>query len=89
LYICINKATNKATNKGKYRIMDMTQLQDKRSAELTKEELKAYKNKVDSFKTKIAAAEFFGISVVTLDAITLKGSGNPNTISLIREKLNA
>lgn len=61
----------------------------RRSEKLTAEEKKAYSRKVASFETKIDAADFFGFSKVTLDAVLLKGSGKPYTINLIREKLVA
>ena len=61
----------------------------RRSEKLTPTEKKAYSRAVAAFETKIDAAEFFGFSVVTLDAVLLKGSGKPHTINLIREKLVA
>ncbi len=66
-----------------------TKTRVRRSEKLTSAEKRAYSNKVASFDTKIDAAEFFGFSVVTLDAVLLKGSGKPHTINLIRKKLVA
>lgn len=74
-----NKKMNTSTSRNKARV--------KRSEKLQTAELNAYKKKVYSFDTKIDAAAFFGFSVVTLDAVLLKGSGKPSTIKTIREKL--
>lgn len=57
----------------------------RRSEKLTPEEFKAFKKEVAAFDTKIDAAAAFGFSVVTLDAILLKGTGHPNSIKLIRQ----
>ena len=67
----------------------ITKTRVRRSEKLTAEEKKAYRRIVNAFETKIDAADFFGFSKVTLDAVLLKGSGKPHTINLIREKLVA
>lgn len=64
-----------------------TNTRNRRSEKLASKEHTAYKNKVASFDTKIDAAEFFGFTVTTLDAILLKGSGKPGSILTIREKI--
>lgn len=61
----------------------------KRSEKLQPSEQKAFEKKVSSFDTKIDAAEYFGFSTVTLDAVLLKGSGKPRTIDTIRQKLSS
>lgn len=68
----------------------MTTLQDRkrRSEHMTKDEHKAFHKFVSQFPTKIDAALAIGVSRVTLDAVMFKGSGKPETIRLIREKLN-
>lgn len=60
----------------------------RRSVPLTKEEKTAFKKLVDSFPTKIDAAESIGISRPTLDLVLLRGTGNSDTVGLIRGKLN-
>lgn len=60
----------------------------RRSEKLTPDEWREYKKKVDSFDTKLDAMEFFEFkTVITLDAVYLKGSGKPGTIDSIREKI--
>lgn len=60
----------------------------RRSEKLNPEEKKVFSKKVASFDTKRDAAEYFGFSTVTLDAVLLKGSGKPGTIELIRQKIS-
>jgi hypothetical protein len=60
----------------------------RRSEQMTKEERRAFAKYVATFPTKIDAAAALGISRVTLDAVSLKGSGKPETIQLIREMIN-
>jgi hypothetical protein len=69
----------------------MTNLTDRkrRSEPLTKEERKALLKYVYSFPTKIDAAAAIGISRPTLDLVIIRGTGNSDTVSLIRKKLNA
>jgi len=67
--------------------MSNTKDRVRRSEKLKTAEHEAFKKKVEEFDTKIDAAEFFGFSTVTLDAIKLKGSGKPSTIETIRTKL--
>ena len=59
----------------------------RRSEKMTSSERNMFSRKVDSFDTKVDAAEYFGFSRVTLDNILLRGSGKAKTIELIREKL--
>lgn len=59
----------------------------RRSVQLTREEMTAFKKYVSSFPTKIDAAEAIGISRPTLDLVLLRGTGNSDTVGLIREKL--
>ncbi len=59
----------------------------RRSEKLTPEEHRQFKKHANSFDTKRDAAEYYGFSVVTLDAVLLKGSGKPTTVKTIREKL--
>ena len=61
----------------------------RKSEKMTSAEKSKYKTFVSKFDTKIDAAAFFGFSVTTLDAVLTKGCGNPDTIKLIREKINA
>jgi hypothetical protein len=57
----------------------------RKSDKLLPAEFTEFKKKVDSFDTKIDAAEFFGFSTVTLEAVTFKkGKGRPDTIQKIR-----
>ena len=69
--------------------MSATKERAKRSEKMSKQERSMFSKRVFSFDTKIDAAEYFGFSTVTLDAVLLKGSGRPNTIKMIREKLSA
>lgn len=55
---------------------------------MTKEEHRAFVKYVATFPTKLDAAFAVGVSRLTLDAVLLKGSGRPDTIQMIREKLN-
>lgn len=59
----------------------------RRSESMTKEEQKAFQKWVQSFPTKIDAAASLGVSRPTLDGILFRGSGKPETIHAIREKL--
>jgi len=61
----------------------------RKSARLSPEMHSAFKRKVKAFDTKIDAAEYFGFSTVTLDAVLLKGRGKPSTIETIINKVNA
>lgn len=59
----------------------------RRSEKLTPQEHRDFKKHANSFDTRIDASQFYGFSLVTLDAVLLKGSGKPSTVQLIREKL--
>jgi hypothetical protein len=56
---------------------------------LTKDELKNLKSFVASFAAVVHAAEEIGIHRNVLDLVLIKGSGSPETIGLIKEKLDA
>jgi hypothetical protein len=60
----------------------------RRSVPLTKDEQKALLKYVQSFPTKIDAAYALGISRPTLDLVIIRGTGNSDTVGLIREKLD-
>lgn len=59
----------------------------RRSEELSEELMQAFKDKVESFKVKEDAVEFFGFSRVCLNNTLLRGSAKPSTVAIIREKL--
>jgi DNA-binding XRE family transcriptional regulator len=61
---------------------------NRRSEQMTKEEHKAFKQYVQRFPTKQDAADILGFTRQTVDSILLKGSGKPESIKVIREKLN-
>lgn len=61
----------------------------RRSVQLTKEEQRALLKYVNSFSTKIDAAYAIGISRPTLDLVIIRGSGNSDTVGLIRDRLEA
>lgn len=68
----------------------MQQILDRkrRSEQMTKEEFSAFKKYVQSFPTKIDAAATIGVSRVTLNGLLFRGTGKPETIRLIREKIS-
>jgi predicted DNA-binding protein (UPF0251 family) len=59
----------------------------RRSVPLTKEEQKALLKFVQSHSSKLDAAEAIGISRPTLDLVIIRGTGNSDTVKLIRETL--
>jgi hypothetical protein len=61
----------------------------RKSEKLTPQEFKALKKYVYSFNTVIDAAVAIGIHRNTLDIVLIKGKGSPETVGLIREKLNS
>jgi hypothetical protein len=61
----------------------------RRSESLTKDEVRAFNKYLGTFPTKVDAAFALGVSRTTLHALTFKGSGKPETIAVIREKLAA
>ena len=67
--------------------MAATKERVRKSEKLTPELKKAFKEKVASFEVKVDAAEFFGVSTVTIDNIILRGSAKPATITTIKTKL--
>jgi hypothetical protein len=80
LSLCKTKSTT---------IMENISDRKRRSVPLTKEEQKALLKYVRSFPTKIDAAFALGISRPTLDLVIIRGSGNSDTVGLVREKLNS
>lgn len=60
-----------------------------RSVELTKQEHRALKAFRKGFETEVACAIAIGIDRTVLNAVILKGSGSPDTIQKIREKISA
>lgn len=61
----------------------------RRSESLTRDEVKVFSKYISTFPTKIDAAFALGVSRITLDSLILKGSGKPETIATVREKLSA
>ena len=59
----------------------------RRSESMSKDEHKAFIKYVATFPTKLDAAFVLGFSRITLDSVLIKGSGKPETIHTIREKL--
>lgn len=59
----------------------------RRSVPLTKDERKALLKYIHSFPTKIDAALAIGISRPTLDLVIIRGTGNSDTVGLIRKKI--
>jgi hypothetical protein len=60
----------------------------RRSVKLEPDEIRAFAKYIQSFPTKIDAAEAIGISRPTLDLVIIRKTGNSDTVRLIREKLN-
>jgi hypothetical protein len=79
LHTCKAKCKNK---------MEMIMERKRRSEQLTKEEVKAFCKYLSTFPTKFDAALAIGVSRPTLNLVIIRGSGHPETIRLIREKLN-
>ena len=59
----------------------------RRSERLTKDEMKALKEKVASFDTITDAVEYFGFSRVALNNTLIRGTAKPSTVAIIREKI--
>lgn len=60
----------------------------RRSELLTKEEHRILLKFINSFPTLIDAADSIGLPRQTLERVKIIGSGSPETIQAIREKLN-
>jgi hypothetical protein len=60
----------------------------RRSEQLSKEDHKAFIKYYHSFPTKIDAQIAFDVTRQVLDLVAIKGSGSPETIQKIREKLH-
>lgn len=69
--------------------MENTTDRKRRSVRLTKDERRALRKYLRSFDRKVYAAEAIGISRPTLDLVLIRGTGNSDTVGLIREKLNS
>lgn len=61
----------------------------RKSEQLTKEEHKALNKYIGTFPTKTDAAYAIGVSRQVLDGVSLKGRASPESIRLIKEKLNS
>jgi hypothetical protein len=59
----------------------------RKSEALTSDEKKAFLKYISSHQTNVDAAESIGISRQVLERVQLTGSGSPETIQAIREKL--
>jgi hypothetical protein len=68
--------------------MEILMERKRRSESLSKDEHKAFLKFIHGFPTKTDAAFEIGISRQVLDGVSLKGSGSPDSIKLIRERLN-
>lgn len=60
----------------------------RKSESMTKDEVRAFNKWISSFPTKIDAAFALGVSRTTLDSLIFRGSGRPETIAAIREKIS-
>jgi hypothetical protein len=60
----------------------------RRSEPLSKEEHKALLKYISTFPTKLDAAYAIGISRQVLDLVAIRGTGSPDSIRAIREKLS-
>lgn len=60
----------------------------RKSELLTKDEHKSLLKFINTFPTLIDAADSIGLPRQTLERVKIIGSGSPETIGLIREKLN-
>jgi hypothetical protein len=71
-------------------IFHMINIQDRKrkSERLTPEEQRSLKKYVASFNTVVDAAFAIGIHRNTLDIVLIKGSGSPETVHKIREKIS-
>jgi hypothetical protein len=61
----------------------------RKSEKLSPREFKALQKFIGGFDTVVEAAEEIGIHRNVLDLVKIKGSGSPETIHAIREKLIA
>lgn len=68
--------------------MELLKERRRKTELLTKEEHNSLKKYVASFHTVIDAAVALGINRQTLDRVLIIGKGSPESISIIREKLN-
>ena len=68
--------------------MQILQDRKRKSEKMSKEEHKAFLKYVGSFPTKVDAAVALGVSRPTLDGLIHRGSGHPDTIQIVRERLS-
>lgn len=68
--------------------MDILIERKRRSEKLTKSEHDALLKYIQSFPTKFDASLAIGISRPTLNLVIIRGSGRPDTIAVIKEKLD-
>lgn len=67
----------------------MKNIERRRKSELmTKEEVKTLRQYVNTFHTLVDAADAIGISRQTLERVKIIGSGSPDNIQIIRQKLS-
>lgn len=59
----------------------------RKSEKMSKAEFRDFKKFVWSFHTKLDACEALEVSRPTLDALLFKGSGKPETLQRVREKM--
>jgi len=69
--------------------MENSTVRKRKSEALTPEEHKKFKEYAESFMTKRDCMEALKISLPTMDRITFKGTGRPDTIERIREAIKA
>lgn len=68
--------------------MEITSDRKRRSEKLTQEERRSFRKYVESFDTKQDCAIALGITRPTLDNIIHKGSGRPDTVQIIRDRIS-
>lgn len=68
--------------------MEIISTRRRRSEALTNDEFKALKKYINSCPTLIDAAESIGIKRQVLERVKIIGSGSPETIQAIREKIS-
>lgn len=67
---------------------NITERKNRKRDVLTKDEHRALIKYVRSFPSVVDCAFVIGIHRNVLDLVMIRGSGSPNTIRLVREKLN-
>jgi hypothetical protein len=69
-------------------VMNNTERGRRRSEQLSKDDHKAFIKLYHSFPTKIDAQVYFDLKRQILDMIAIKGSGSPESVGKIRERLD-